>query len=323
MNRTAAGLVAVARRLTGPMPGIHHSVGQSPRRFATRAFERLGGDCHDLDTLERALDRLPGLPGAEESTGSRDLRRRRAPHRAAAAPNGAGAAPTGNGRVASSDRVAAGQLRTHGEGLRGFPDSASPLWPEPSRSVASTPRAGSPIDLPDGHRPQPAGAGPRPGEGTDASRDPASLPARASEVGPGGSESESRPPPPADSITPIPPGRAAPAGSARADRPIADGVAHPADEGAAAVPADFSGALGDLLRRSGVRELPSTAALAPTNSDTVWPPRPTSSDVTSLSGVPRAAIGVPTAAVVVEAFEMAMDELVRREAERHGLESEL
>ncbi len=322
MNRTGAGLVDVARHLTGPMAGVHRAVTDSPGRIATRAFERLGGDCHDLEMLERALDRLPGLPEPADSVGSRRPRRSRTPHRSATRQDGAPDSQGVNGGNRRSDGGAAGDSGNGEAPPRNTRRPAPPAWPQRDYPVATGPRLGSYPGHPEELPPQPPAVGRQPLDRPLPLQDQTAVSDVAPQRAPDGYQFHGQPPPSNGAPTEDPNRVAAPVGPAGADPVVVHGAARTEDARSPYDPADHPGALGDLLRRSQTRA-PSPGALETTNGGLARPARPAPQDATRATGALRVDIGVPTATFVVEAFEMAMDEMVRREAERHGLEGEL
>lgn len=325
MKRTSAGLIAIGRHLTSPMAGVARTVDESSIRFPTRAFERLAS-CHtDLDALESVLDRLSG---SEEQSAIKDgtgaqRRRRRTMLEAKPAPTMS--APHARQEVARDLRAAGDDRALPSRGpatqvdgpSRGDASRNGLSWREPASGTDVSPS--EPFEVASAADDSAVTGSAR---GNDEGRE------RARGPRPGRNETRSDTSGPATHEQPTREEmlrRSRPrVGDASTPQSLDDEPVRPRS---ARQPSDHQlaprGALGDLVRRAGSQRYRNLVARS--SADAV--PRMDSAPylpVDSTRGEPQHNTSDATPNThLIEAFEFAMDELVRREAERHGLEGEL
>jgi len=320
VSRTSTGLIRVGNRLAGPPAGLFLAVDPGVRRPAKTAFERLGDTHLDLTVLEKALDRLAGTDttptersvarsaghGRRSGDGTRPyIERSTAPN---TLPPGR-AVESGETRSRPADEQAAELAPGHPERSHG------PDGPTPTGDVAAGGSAVSPSGPADRGDDEATIAGLQAAAFPAAEAEEQTRPSSAAAPGPSRTGDES----PIPAIVSVVPEH-------QIDAQRAPGSTLPSPGTAVASSTGLGGALGDLVRHStnAVAAAETAATLAaqrpgqtpqpmPPGRHPVQTPRHAAVDTTD-------ELGAAVPATVIAAFEAALDHVVHREAERHGLE---
>ena len=326
MNRTPVGLTVTGRHLTSPMTGVERTIDEPSIRFPTRAFERLASSHTDLDALEFVLDLLSG--SADPSTikgptgglhrGGRTMFDAESVRRKGA--SGSRQERTPDHRAAGDPRL----LTSRGPAVppddpfgRNASRNGSP-WREPASGTDASPSDPSAATL-EANDTAPT----RSATGIDGRRDPT----RGSRKGLDETRADG-----SDRTTPEKPTREE---TMQRSRPLVGDTSTSQKDDfesghqRAAEPSEQRqptprGALGDLVRRARSQQYRHLTPHSSADAASTMNSAPYLPVETTHGEPPRASSGGNTLNThLIEAFEFAMDELVLREAERHGLEGEL